>query len=69
MVVASFFNPEWKDLGVLRGYGRVFEVNTAWSMYLALFHAFYSIALPIFFTTAYYAAKAPGPWLGASSSY
>ncbi len=69
LVVGSFFNPEWKDLGVLRGYGRVLGINTVWTAYLTLFHAFYSIALPALFVSSVYAGRASGPWLSRRTVY
>lgn len=47
LAVKSFFDPQWMDLGILGVYGRWIGVNWVWSFYLALFHAIYSIALPI----------------------
>ncbi len=61
--VASFFNPDWKDLGVLKGYGRVLGLNTVWAAYLTLFHSFYSIALPALFLSALYPDRASARWL------
>jgi len=45
--VKSFFDPGWMDLGILGTYGRWLGVNWGWSVCLTIFHAVYSIALPI----------------------
>lgn len=50
MVVKSWFDPGWMDLGVLGVYGRVGGVNWVWAVWLTVYHATISIALPIFMT-------------------
>lgn len=44
IVVRSFFDPEWQDLGALGVYGRAGGVNWLWAELLTLFHAAVSIA-------------------------
>ena len=36
LMVASFFNPEWSDLGQLSVYGRWFGVNWVWVVMLTI---------------------------------
>jgi hypothetical protein len=47
LMVKSFFDPQWVDLGPLGVYGRWAEVNWVWSLGLTLFHAVWSIGIPI----------------------
>lgn len=47
IVVMSFFNPGWVDLGPLGDYGRLFGVNWVWSVNVTVFHMIWSIAIPI----------------------
>ena len=44
LMVRSFFDPNWVDLGKLGVYGRVFGVNWVWTEHLTIFHALISIA-------------------------
>lgn len=48
LAVKSFFDPAWKDLGALGWYGRWIDVNWIWAVWLTIFHAVVSIAIPIF---------------------
>ncbi len=47
-MVRSFFSPTWKDLGVLATYGRWLGVNWVWAEWLTIYHAIFSITIPIF---------------------
>ncbi|WP_297514978.1 hypothetical protein [Thermococcus sp.] len=47
VVIRSWFDPDWPDLGALRDYGRVFGVNTSWAVLLTIYHTTMSIAIPI----------------------
>lgn len=47
VVVRSFFDPLWMDLGFYGTYGRWIGVNWIWSVNLAIFHAFVSIMSPL----------------------
>ena len=48
LAVKSFFDPAWMDLGTLGWYGRWLDVNWVWAVWLTLYHAVVSIAIPIF---------------------
>src|SRR3989475_7779945 len=50
LAVKSFFDPGWMDLGTLAWYGRWLDVNWVWAMWLTIYHAVVSIAIPIFLT-------------------
>lgn len=47
LMVCSFFNPDWPDLGQLALYGRWLDINWVWAAMLTIYHAVYSIAIPI----------------------
>jgi hypothetical protein len=47
-MVRSFFSPTWKDLGLLATYGRWLGTNWVWAEWLAIYHAIFSITIPIF---------------------
>ncbi len=48
LAVKSFFDPAWMDLGNLGWYGRWLDVNWVWAVWLTIYHAVVSIAVPIF---------------------
>src|SRR3989441_5231398 len=48
LAVKSFFDPGWMDLGPLGRYGRWLDVNWVWAVWLTIYHAVVSIAIPIF---------------------
>jgi len=48
LAVKSFFDPGWMDLGDLGWYGRWLDVNWVWTVWLTIYHAVVSIAIPIF---------------------
>lgn len=47
LVVKSFFDPSWMDLGILGVYGRWIGVNWVWSIWLTIYHGVVSITVPI----------------------
>ena len=60
----SFFNPAWQDLGVLGTYGRWAGVNWVWSLDLTVFHAVFSIVIPIFIVELLFPEQREARWLG-----
>jgi len=64
LMIKSFFDPNWMDLGILGTYGRVAGVNWVWSVSLTLYHATVSIAIPILLTEILYADRRDEPWIG-----
>jgi hypothetical protein len=44
IMVKSFFDPAWPDLGTMGVYGRWAGVNWVWSLGLTIYHAVFSIA-------------------------
>lgn len=47
LMVKSFFDLGWMDLGILGVYGRWVEVNWVWAEWLTIYHAIFSIGIPI----------------------
>src|SRR5437870_8031956 len=47
LAVKSFFDPGWMDLGTLGWYGRWFDVNWVWAVWLTIYHAVVSSASAI----------------------
>lgn len=47
VMVKSFFDPALPDLGLLGTYGRWLGVNWVWAEWLIIYHAIYSITIPI----------------------
>lgn len=50
LMVKSFFDPEWIDLGILGTYGRWLGINWVWCIELTIYHTVVSIAIPITLT-------------------
>lgn len=63
LTVKSFFDPNWMDLGILGVYGRWAGVNWVWSLELIVYHAVFSIALPILLVELMFPARRHQPWL------
>lgn len=64
LMVKSFFDPNWMDLGVLGVYGRWAGVNWIWSLLLMIYHSLVSIAIPIFLVELMYPDRRDEQWLG-----
>jgi hypothetical protein len=64
LVVRSFFDPNWMDLGRLGVYGRVAGVNWVWTEHLTIFHALISIAAGIVFVEMLYPERRAESWIG-----
>jgi hypothetical protein len=65
IMVRSFFNPTWKDLGVLATYGRWLGTNWVWAEWLAIYHAIFSITIPIFLVELTYPQSKTRIWLSS----
>ncbi|UCD44602.1 MAG: hypothetical protein JSV27_10880 [Candidatus Bathyarchaeota archaeon] len=64
LMVASFQNPNWQDIGVLGVYGRWLGVNWVWAVELTAYHAIVSIAIPVILVELAYPEVKGEPWLG-----
>jgi hypothetical protein len=67
LMVKSFFDPNWIDLGLLEAYGRWAGVNWVWSISLMIYHATVSITIPIMLVELLYPAQRNRTWLGRRS--
>ncbi|MGD0249895.1 MAG: hypothetical protein ABSB97_03265 [Thermoplasmata archaeon] len=63
LAVHTFFAPPGTVVGALGSYGHLFGVNWLWALGLTVFHATYSIALPILLTQLWYPASKDARWL------
>lgn len=63
LMVASFFNPGWQDLGQLGVYGRWLNVNWIWAIMLTIYHAVYSITIPILMVELAYPERRHESWV------
>ena len=64
LMVKSFFDPNWMDLGILGSYGRWLGVNWVWAEWLTIYHATFSIAIPITLTELAYPERRNERWIG-----
>jgi hypothetical protein len=65
ILVQSFFDPGWQDLGDLAVYGRVAGVNWVWTEHLTVFHMLISIAASIAFVEALYPEQRAVRWVNS----
>ncbi len=63
ILVRSFFDPNWVDLGILGTYGRWLGVNWVWAEWLTIYHAIFSITIPILLVELYYPEYRAQRWL------
>ncbi|NWG11120.1 hypothetical protein HXY33_05145 [Candidatus Bathyarchaeota archaeon] len=63
LMVCSFFNPGWVDLGPFAVYGRWLDVNWVWAVMLTLYHAVYSITIPIVLVELAYPERRNEKWM------
>jgi hypothetical protein len=63
LMVKSFFDPGWMDIGVLGEYGRFMGVNWVWTVMLTLFHCVFSIAIPILLVNLALPDQAEKRWI------
>jgi hypothetical protein len=61
--VHTFFETSGPPVGALGSYGHLFGVNWLWALGLTVFHATYSIALPILLTYLWYPESKGVRWL------
>lgn len=64
LMVKSFFDPNWIDLGILGSYGRWAGVNWVWSVQLTIYHALISIAIPILLVELIFPDRRNEAWIG-----
>jgi hypothetical protein len=63
LMVCSFFNPSWVDLGSFATYGRWLGVNWVWAVMLTIYHAVFSITIPIVLVELAYPERRNEKWV------
>jgi hypothetical protein len=63
LMVKSFFDPNWMDLGSLGSFGRWLGVNWVWAEMLIIYHAVFSIAIPILLIELAYPKQKDARWM------
>ncbi len=64
LIVRSFFDPAWRDLGELGIYGRSLGVNWLWTLLLIIFHMAVSIGVTIGIVEMLFPGRKHDRWLG-----
>jgi len=64
LMCKSVFDPAWPDLGSLDVYGRALGVNWVWAVELTIYHAVYSIAIPIGIVCLVWPQARGRAWIG-----
>lgn len=64
LMVTSFFSPNWPDLQTLGVYGRWLGVNWVWAEMLTIYHAVFSITIPIILVELVYYKRKTSSWIG-----
>jgi len=63
LAVKSFFDPNWPDLGVLGVFGRWAGVNWVWAEMLTIYHAVFSITIPVLLVELAYPERRETRWV------
>jgi len=63
LMCKSFFDPAWMDLGPLGHYGRWLGVNWVWAAELTIYHAVFSIAIPIVLVSIIFPKRRSEAWI------
>jgi len=64
LMVKSFFDPAWPDLGILGVFGRWMGINWVWAEMLTIYHAVFSIAVPVLLVELAYPSRRRDLWVG-----
>jgi len=68
LMVKSFFDPDWPDLGVLGVFGRWMGINWVWAEMLIVYHAVFSIVIPVLLVELAYPSQRKEHWVGSHGS-
>ena len=69
LMCKSFFDPAWMDSGLLGSYGRWVGVNWVWAAELTIYHAVFSIAIPVLLVSLIFAMQRQQPWVSRRKFY
>ncbi|HKZ94391.1 MAG TPA: hypothetical protein VJ249_07420 [Candidatus Bathyarchaeia archaeon] len=64
LLVTSWFSPFWVDLGPMAVYGRWLGVNWVWAEMLTIYHAVFSITIPILLVDLACPQRRDESWVG-----
>ena len=64
LLVTSWFSPYWVDLGPMAVYGRWLGVNWVWAEMLTIYHAVFSITIPILLVELAFPKRRDESWVG-----
>lgn len=64
LLVTSWFSPYWVDLGPMAVYGRWLGVNWVWAEMLTIYHAVFSITIPILLVELAFHKRRDESWVG-----
>ncbi len=67
LMVKSFFDPNWMDLGYLGTFGRFLDVNWVWAQMLTIYHATFSITIPVILVELTYPNERSQSWVRAKT--
>ncbi len=68
-MVKSFFDPNWVDIGLLGSYGRWVGVNWVWCLHLTIYHAVFSISIPILLVELLFPGQRDESWVGRKGQF
>jgi hypothetical protein len=63
LMVASFQNPNWMDIGLLGSYGRWLGINWVWTVELTFYHSLVSVTIPVLLVELMYPTRNSEPWV------
>lgn len=63
IVVRSFFDPTWMDLGAMATYGRLWGVNWVWVEHLIHYHALFSVVISVTIVELLYPQRRNERWV------
>jgi len=64
LMVKSFFDPGWVDLGILGSFGRWWGINWVWAEMLTIYHAVFSITIPVLLVELACHQRSRERWVG-----
>ena len=64
LMVKSYFDPLWQDIGILGYYGRWAGINWIWGIELTIYHSIISITIPILLTELVFPSVRHERWVG-----
>ena len=69
LMVKSLFDPHWPGLGDWGAVGRAWGVNWIWGLNLTIYHAIFSIAIPILLIELAFPGRQADSWVGRRTKF